>query len=380
MIDLKTILKQYPNCLNSRAFFKSVLMDKYPTQKRDVNILTLLFECGIANKIKTKKNIDANEIQGFMSQMENEYGILGQYSQEAILVWAAAFDVTASAINTKSFVSSSQELPNSVEQKPVVYVQGDINDYEIVQRSDGYYITHFNGFEEEVMTIPSLIDGKKIKGIAQAAFKGCVIVKTIHISEGIEIIENCAFKECQSLENILLPDTLRKIGSISSEYGIGAFESTNLKAISIPQGVEFIGPYTFNFCWNLRSVELPDKVTIIHEGTFNYCKNLSNVKLPKMLSTIKSCAFSDCECLKEVHIPVGTKQIEEDAFKHTCLTAVYIPPTVIKIGNNNTISIMGDQTFGSSLTRWNMTIYCTVGSAAMEYARKNNIKCAKAQF
>ena len=33
MIDLKSILKQYPNCLNSRASFKSVLMDNYPSKR-----------------------------------------------------------------------------------------------------------------------------------------------------------------------------------------------------------------------------------------------------------------------------------------------------------------------------------------------------------
>ena len=96
MIDLQSILKQHPNCLNNRASFKSVLMDKYPTEKRMVNILTILFECGVANRIKTKKSIDANEMQALIAQAENEYGISGLYSQEAILVWAAAFDVTAS--------------------------------------------------------------------------------------------------------------------------------------------------------------------------------------------------------------------------------------------------------------------------------------------
>ena len=61
MIDLKSILTQHPNCLNSRASFKSVLMDKYPKEKRTVNILTILFECGVANKIKQRKHIDENE-------------------------------------------------------------------------------------------------------------------------------------------------------------------------------------------------------------------------------------------------------------------------------------------------------------------------------
>ena len=94
-IDLKTILKQNPNCLNSRASFKSTLLGMYPSEKRIINILAILFECGIANKIKEKKILDSDEMQEFIMQIENEYGISKQYSQDAILIWASAFDVVA---------------------------------------------------------------------------------------------------------------------------------------------------------------------------------------------------------------------------------------------------------------------------------------------
>ena len=378
MIDLKSILQQHPNCLSSRASFKSVLMDKYPSERRTVNILTILFECGIAQRIKEKKNIDSNEMSGLVAQVENEYGISGQYSQEAILIWAAAFDVTASAIKTQSPITAPKEQTKRVEQKPVVYVQGDVDDYDITQKSNGYYITHFNGFEEDEMTIPSMIDGKAIKGIAQNAFKGCVAVKRITISEGIEVIENCAFKECKALEEVILPDTLRRIGSKTEEYGVGAFFSTNLKTIIIPQNVDFLGPYSFGFCSNLRKVELSDKITTIHNSTFSYCRSLSDIKLPASLSKIEESAFDNCKVLRSVHIPMGTKMIGRKAFDGTSLAEIYIPPTVTKIGEESTRSILGDSVFGFASR--NLTIYCAAGSEAMNYARKNNIKCAKAQF
>ena len=204
MIDLKTILKEYPNCLSSRTAFKSVLMDKYPLEKRMVNILTILFECGVANKIKTKKTIGLNEMQNLIAQIENEYGISEKYSQEAVLVWATAYEVKVSAVKTTSSqkrttLSENQLIDyvqynsdNSLvwsadfdvtktipvnENKPIEYVQGDVDDYDVVQKADGYYINRFKGFEEEEMTIPSLIDGKNIKGIASDAFKGCIMVK-----------------------------------------------------------------------------------------------------------------------------------------------------------------------------------------------------------
>lgn len=380
MIDLKSILQKHPNCLSSRASFKSVLMDQYPAEKRTVNILTILFECGVANKIKTKKSIDANEMQGLIALVENEYGITGQYSQEAILIWAAAFDVTASAIKIQKPTTTSSDLAKPVEQKPVVYVQGDVDDYDIIQKSDGYYITHFNGFEEEDMIIPSLIDGKKIKGIAKEAFKGCVMVKRIRISEGIEVIENSAFKECKALVAVDLPDTLRKIGTPSRDYGVGAFSGTKLVDVVIPQNVDFLGPYTFSYCSSLKKVVLSDNIVEIGERVFEHCSNLTDIKLPSKLAVIGEEAFANCG-IREIHIPMGTKKIMRSAFNNTRLTAAYIPPAVTEIGSTDNHSILGDYTFGRNFSRHpDFTIYCAAGSIAMEYARKNNIKCAKAQF
>lgn len=366
MIDLKSILRNHPNCLNSRATFKSVLLDSYPTEKRMVNILTILFECGVANKIKAQKCIDANEMQGLLSQVENEYGISRQYSQDAILVWAAAFDVTASPVNIRSSISSSNELAQPTEQKPVVYVQGDVNDYDIVQRADGYYITHFNGFEEENMTIPSLIDGKKIKGIAHDAFKGCVSVRALRISEGIEVIENRAFKECKSLEYIVFPDTLRRIGEQNAGERDGVFTKTNLYSVEIPNGVEHLGNYVFASCHNLRKVVLSDKIKTISMGTFYNCTCLTKVTLPKELLVIEKDAFTLCLSLREISIPVGTKELKECAFANTKMSTIEVPPTVTKIGRCAFVN--------------SPTVYCAAGSAAMDFARKNNMKCAKAQF
>lgn len=372
MINLKTVFEQCPNCLSSRATFKSVLMDKYPTERRMVNILTILFESGIASKIKSKHSINSNEMQGFLQQIENEYGISAQYAQDAILIWATAFNLAVSAVETPRLNAAPFEQTPPYESKSIKYVQGDIEDYDIVEKSDGYYITRFNGFEEEDMTIPSMIAGKAIKGIAQGVFKGCLNVKRFYLSNGIEIIENGAFKGCKILETISLPNTLRRIGSKTAARGEGAFSKTNLHSIEIPQNVEFLGPYTFGWS-NLHQIDLPDNINIIHDKTFSCCKYLSEVKLPKNLMKIEEEAFYGCTHLCEVHIPIGTQTIGNrvfyDGIATMQLTAIYIPPTVTKIA---------DDAFG--FCPRNLTIYCTAGSVAMEYARKHGIKCAKAQF
>lgn len=394
MIDLKEVIKSCPGCLSNRSTFKSVLMDTYPLEKRMANILTNIVECGVADKIKSQSSISTVEMQRFIVQLENDYGIAPKYSQEAILIWARAYDVAVEKIKIVPEPSPAMEAPTP---ESIAYVSGDISDYEIERRPDGYYITKFNGFEEEKMTIPSMLDGKHIKGIAHEVFRGCLSIKSIQLSDGIEVIEDAAFADCKSLQVINLPKSLKKIGGTKTydKHHGGVFESTNLSSVIIPQGVEYIGDssfmrcgnlkrvdipqsvkyigeFAFSNCWSLQAIKLPDCVSEISSHAFEHCVNLANVNLPVNLKVIGEGAFDCCYTLREIHIPTGTHTIRANAFSNDKLTAVYIPPTVTTIGNNDWFD---NYLFGKTSA---LTIYCSAGSAAMAFARKYGIKCAKA--
>ena len=138
----------------------------------------------------------------------------------------------------------------------------------------------------------------------------------------------------------------------------------------------WLSPLRVRLRLSLRSV-LQRHVDLICYYFENYC-NL----LLQFTKEIGDEAFSDCN-LQEVHIPIGTERVLKDAFdNNNRLSAVYIPPSVIKIGDGKSPSVLGESTFGNKMTRArnDLVIYCVAGSTAMEYARKNNIKCAKAQF
>lgn len=398
MIDLKSILKQHPNCLNSRASFKSVLMDKYPTEKRMVNILTILFECGVANKIKQKKRVDANEMQGLVAQIDNEYGISAQYSQEAILIWAAAFDVSAEKIKvsipsaTTPLVKNRQAVTPSVnadsaytpirEPQATYSSTGNSSDYDIVMKNGGYYISRFKGFEEDEMVVPNMVGEKRIVGITGDAYHGCVSVKKLCLSEGIRVLENGAFSDCSSLTTVVLPSTLTTIGGPTNECKDGVFAATKIESIVIPDSVTYMGPYTFWYCNKLKRVELSNNLEEIEVALFSSCSELVNVRMPRNLKRIKTAAFNGCHKFKETHIPNGTKVIEENAFKGSGLSTIYVPPSVTSIATSTSapnwftrLSWGRDETLGGY-----GTVYCEAGSAAYNFARKNNMKCAKAQF
>ena len=338
-------------------------------------------------------------MQALITQIENEYGISGQYSQDAIVVWAGTFDVNAEKIKPSATITKNSIIKEKQASTPGVNVNsvyspyrgvqptysttGSSSDYDIVSKIDGFYISRFKGFEEDEMIIPNEIDGKKIVGIASKAFQGCVSVKKICLSEGIHVLEKCAFSDCSSLAEIILPNTLTTIGSPTKECTDGVFANTRIKKIIIPDSVTYMGPYTFWYCYDLKSVELSNNLEEIEVALFSSCSELANVKLPQRLKRIKTAAFDECRKLKSIQIPNGTKVIKENAFKGANLSSIYVPPSVTSIATTTSApnwffarqSWERDETLGGYAT-----VYCEAGTAAFNFARNNNMKCARAQF
>lgn len=117
MIDLETILRLYPNCLTSRAAFKSILLDRYPDEKRTINILTSIYECGMAGKIQAMSSITADELQKMVGQLGIEYGTSPQYAESAIRIWAAAH-----AVNIEQELRAVGSHNRSTQTLPVYFL------------------------------------------------------------------------------------------------------------------------------------------------------------------------------------------------------------------------------------------------------------------
>lgn len=88
--------------------------------------------------------------------------------------------------------------------------------------------------------IPSSIDGVEIKEIANMAFVGNELLEKVEISNNIEKIGESAFAFCPNLETVIFESN-----SKLTKIGIGAFNDTNIKNITIPSSVTAIGAYVF---------------------------------------------------------------------------------------------------------------------------------------
>ena len=106
---------------------------------------------------------------------------------------------------------------------------------------------------------------------------------TITIKEGTLGISPWAFGH-KGLTNVIIPDDVVNIGRF-------AFYSTDIKCITIPEGVTSIEAGCFSGCWSLEKVEIPVGVTEIQGRAFLSCHKLKSIILPRNLLAIGGSAF-----------------------------------------------------------------------------------------
>ncbi len=176
------------------------------------------------------------------------------------------------------------------------------------------------------------------------------VITEIVVEEGITATGDNCFKELINVEKITLPDSLEKIAGYSfnwltaiekielpanvKEIGdMAFFFNYNMKEITLPEKLEKIGWTAFGSCYALEKVVLPDSLTDISNFAFEGCYALKEVKLPANIKVIKDHMFSRCNSLETITIPEGVTEIQDYTFMGcTSLKDIYLPSTIEKLG------------------------------------------------
>lgn len=114
----------------------------------------------------------------------------------------------------------------------------------------------------------------------------CTALESIHLSNGVKVIPQGAFRNCRSLKDLYIPDTVNEIGA-----------------------------YAFEGCTGLASIHLPSNLTRISEGMFKDCISLKKVFLADTIEVIDKYAFAGCSSLRKPWIPANIKYMSEYAFE-----------------------------------------------------------------
>ena len=273
-------------------------------------------------------------------------------------------------------------------------------EFELTEKNT-YSVTGMGTAENVTeLVIPAYHDGKAVTEIGQFAFSGNAEIESVVIPNGVTAIDPHAFFGCSALAKISLPESVTAIDdaafdgtayfenrqnwdgdvfyigkvlmkardTLSGEYKIkkgtrviaqGAFMGVyldnkysgcpNLKAIVIPESLEFIGPSVFSYCNTLEKVMIDDlaawcKITfadnysnpLYHDAhLFLKGQEITDLVIPNGVSEIKAHAFVDCNGVRSVTIPSSVTTIGESAFEwFESLESVTVGANVASIGGH----------------------------------------------
>ena len=125
-------------------------------------------------------------------------------------------------------------------------------------------------------------------------------VEIVHIPESVTDIESYAFSYAENLSTVT--------GGANVQYvGYGSFDETMLWSNSPTDSPVRAGTMVVGFKGDLSDVLIiPDGVTIIGNNAFCGCTNITSVTLPASVKAINDWAFAYCENLEDV-VFLGTR-------------------------------------------------------------------------
>ena len=254
--------------------------------------------------------------------------------------------------------------------------------FDIKKRQNGSYaVVALKDKSEMTVFVP-----EGVEDIGEGAFEGSDVIE-VTLPEGLIKVGKRAFADCESLEKINFPSTLRIIsdeafsGCTSLDVdlpenikvGTDAFKGTlwdkekqrrkytegltfelndeedgyivkkyegKSQAVITPERhndlpVVSIGEYAFGECSSLTNITIPDSVTSIGSGAFRVCSSLASITIPDSVTSIGVWAFSGCSSLTSITIPDSVTSIGGGAF-YGCsnLESITIPNSVTSIGGS----------------------------------------------
>lgn len=177
-------------------------------------------------------------------------------------------------------------------------------------------------------SLEEIILPKSIRIIHKRAFENCYNLKQINLPEGLEIIEDSAFHGT-ALQSIHIPATAHKIGNEVFAYCSSLERITvssnnrlyqSLKGILISKTNRLIG---YPSGTNNSAYQIPDCINSIANGAFTGTQKLQKITFNNRIKNIPDFCFSGCSDLKEVVLTPKLKKIGKCAFEY-CVEIVSV--------------------------------------------------------
>ena len=272
----------------------------------------------------------------------------------------------------------------------------------------------------------SLLTTGSIWSIPRKIWINGIEVQELFIPDGITMIQDDAFRNCDDLISVTIGNDVVHIGNDAF------YDCENISSVVIGNGITYIGEYAFNSCENLNTLSLGcmlenigknsltsnsiKSITLTAKSLDEYChstannvlynsyrnsvnyvprnividgKEINTIEIPNTIDTISERLFYNCDMLQKIVIPTGIKHISDNAFNDCdSTTSIIIGENVNAIGNNafyscdllnsviigNGIRHVGNSCFSQCKKLANITIGSSLETIGSDFVRDCPLK------
>lgn len=355
--DFEEMLRQHRDSVDDKRKFTALMKDLFPAQDKNVNLVLMVYNLGIAQDIQKASHIGHAFAFRYVKQLVNDFGMSRVNADWIVSVWCSCY---GAKILGKTCDISAQRQGNGPaiqdSQSSSGKFYGDLFTYEKSAAGKGLAVTGFRGDKKQTIIFQNRSGNTPVVEIGENSFCNSLTEEAI-LTEGIVSIGRNAFAGCDRLHQVVLPVSVEEIGDSAFENCI------SLKAISLPAALKTIGNGALKGT-GFRTIEIPKSVFWLGDSLLAGCKSLDHVKIPENIEQVPERMFEGCTGLKKVEFHEKLKEIGDRAFFGcSSLDFLIVPDSVTQIGKD-----------AFANTDKQFIIQCSFGSYAEEYARKNKFK------
>ena len=323
-IDLSKVIGYSKDSLQSRALMRSIMLDLYPDDTLEMNVLLDVFESGVPKVIKSAGRITDGQYAVYIKMIADAYGLKEQYIMEGLDAWidqclgpGASLDINKPIIGTTSSgikyseTASVEEIPQ--EDIPTItkgHQTTTDSDYDDGTKNEtsSFRFPFFRKRQERNASenhIENLPDETKSSYEERPAIPKPVIedrnnspkpvvdtngqVSDYEISRVQGDVNSVIITKFRGFDGkkIIVPN---KIGT-KRVIGVGEAAYQNCKEVQVlvvSEGIQFIENSAFAGCSNLSSISLPNtlkSIGTLRKKSFDY--DIDHMNVDDLLDTIK---------------------------------------------------------------------------------------------
>lgn len=215
-------------------------------------------------------------------------------------------------------IKEHQPIDNKQNQPIHLYQMNyTTSDEQIIQIADDAFNAQIVSHEYK-NGIGVIYFNSPVTTIKKNAFRDCQTLTNINIPNTVTTIEDFVFHGCHRLEKVFIPNSVQYIGNsifrnCSGLKSInGKYASTDSRCLVVNGKLKAFAPQ------GLITYVIPNNVTSIGEWAFCECNTLTNIMLPSSIKTIENNAIAYCSQLKSLTIPYNVAHIGDGAITGCC--------------------------------------------------------------